>query len=77
MAALLNVTLICSCLGEDDLLSSVQIAGNAINSTRFSSSVLLQMLSRPLQQHSIDDQCQWSGDIIQLCQIYFIKEFTV
>lgn len=38
---------ICSCSGEDDLLSSAQIAGDAPNLTRLYSSVLLQMLSRP------------------------------
>lgn len=47
---------ICSCSGEDDLHSSIQIAGNASNFTHLCSSVLLQMLSRLEQWHSTDDQ---------------------
>lgn len=67
MAALLYVTLHLLVFGgEDDLLSSVQIAGNAPNFTHLCSSVLLQMLSRPRQRHSTGDQCQQLGDITQL-----------
>lgn len=55
-----------SCLGKDDHLSCVQIAGNAPKFRSLCSSVLLQMLSRPRQQHSLHDQHQGSGSITQL-----------